>query len=105
MHAKATAFRYLDAAQLLKHALGLATQHRNRFSLHYLFYDLPGRESAKHRGEVQAFADAVGGEIGFRCDTYQAVFERLVAQTALHHPNYVEYLRQRYFAVPTSDHS
>ncbi|MEP7247187.1 MAG: hypothetical protein ABI885_26365, partial [Gammaproteobacteria bacterium] len=29
VHAKATRFRYLDAAQLLKHALGLATQHRN----------------------------------------------------------------------------
>ena len=103
MHAKATGFRYLDAAQLLKHALGLATQHRNRFSLYYLFYDLQGRESAKHRGEVQAFADAVGDEIGFRWDTYQAMFERLVTQAALQHPSYVDYLRQRYFADRTSD--
>ena len=35
-------FEYLDPRQLLKHALGLATKLRDRFSLYYLYYDWSG---------------------------------------------------------------
>ena len=35
MHEGTARFRYLDAPQLLKHALGLATQHPGNFELYY----------------------------------------------------------------------
>lgn len=46
-------FRYLDAAQLLKHALGLATQLGDGFSLFYIYYDWPGKALNVHRDEVK----------------------------------------------------
>lgn len=46
-------FRYLDVAQLLKHALGLATQLGEGFSLFYIYYDWPGKASNVHRDEVE----------------------------------------------------
>jgi hypothetical protein len=98
MQARAVHFRHLDAAQLLKHALGLGTQHRGQFSLYYLFYDLPGDKSAMHRREVQAFAAAVGTELGFKWGTYQDLFARLSRVVAQKHPSYLEYLRYRYFS-------
>jgi hypothetical protein len=89
-------FRHLDAPQLLKHALGLATGLPDRFSLYYLYYDVPGSESALHRTEVKRFADQVGEEIGFCSITYQNLFERL-AQLAAGHADYLGYLQARYF--------
>jgi|TARA_R110000868_G_C10970252_1_gene769694 hypothetical protein len=60
-------FRYLDAAQLVKHAFGLVTEAR-RISrapvLFYLFAE-PSRVSAsvrsEHRAEIEAFSVAVSG--------------------------------------------
>ncbi|WP_144094576.1 PGN_0703 family putative restriction endonuclease [Croceicoccus sediminis] len=62
-----SSFRYLDAAQLVKHAFGLATESR-RISrapvLFYLFAE-PARISAsarsEHRAEIEAFSVAVSG--------------------------------------------
>ena len=70
-------FEYLDPRQLLKHALGLATQLGNRFSLYYLYYDWPGDGMGAHRREVDLFDECVGGEIRFKALTYQEVFEKL----------------------------
>ena len=42
-------FEYLDARQLLKHALGLATQLGCSFSLYYLYYERPGDGLEAHR--------------------------------------------------------
>ena len=53
-------FRHLDAAQLLKHMLGLATAAPGQTSLYYLYYDCPGPESSIHRAEIEAFADLIG---------------------------------------------
>src|SRR6185437_7497213 len=47
-----TSFTHLDVAQLLKHALGLATQRKGGFSLWYVYMDAAGPEGTTHRAEV-----------------------------------------------------
>lgn len=90
-------FEHLDAGQLLKHILGLTRAFGvKRFVLLYLWYDVDGSDAArKHEDEVMAFSDAVRGEVLFRSDTYQNVFERLSAEIA--GSAYEAYLRSRYF--------
>lgn len=90
-------FKCLKSAQLLKHTLALTRQFgKKRFVLFYLWYDVPGSEAAKqHRDEVKDFEVTVSGDILFRSDSYQSVFERL-SRLATDTP-YEEYLRSRYF--------
>jgi hypothetical protein len=91
------AYRYLDAPQLLKHALGLACSGSD-FELLYLYFDAPGVESDIHRAEAKDFAGRVAGDFPFHVRTYQNVFERLkhLANKADH--QYVDYLSRRYFS-------
>jgi hypothetical protein len=96
-------FKQLHAAQLLKHALGLAsaagaaaTSPGAAPRIHYLFFDWPSRESTRHRDELAAFASLVGAEIGFGASTYQQLFCALRAERDVD-PSYVDYLRSRYF--------
>ena len=89
-------FEYMDARQLLKHALGLATQLGSRFSLCYLYYDWPGNRAEAHRREIDSFNELVGGEIGFNALTYQQVFAILM-DSGQARPDYVDYLGTRYF--------
>lgn len=75
-------YRYLDAAQLIKHALGLATQSRRKGKqglLFYLFAEpqmLEGRSIGSihhvaHRAEIADFNEAVkGSEVEFRSASY-----------------------------------
>ena len=91
-----SSFRYLDVAQLLKHALGLATQHGDRFSLMYMFYDAPGKEASSHREEIRRFDEAVGIELRLQVKTYQIVFDELSAEPEVDSA-FVSYLRSRYF--------
>ena len=92
-------FEYLDPWQLLKHALGLATQLHDQFSLYYLYYDYPGERSETHNREIWSFASRVGEEIPFKAVSYQEVFGRLSAfhQTDAEYPDYIHYLGTRYF--------
>jgi hypothetical protein len=88
-------FSYLDAPQLLKHSLGLATQLGQRFDLLYLYYAWPGPESAKHQREVAHFSDRVGKEVRFKAVTYQHLFRQLQSKAV--EQSYLAYLRERYF--------
>ena len=72
MQAGAVEFEYLDAPQLLKHALGLATQLGAHFSLHYFYYDWPGEESQQHQVEIRAFASQIDAGLAFTASSYQA---------------------------------
>ena len=90
-------FEYLDARQLLKHALGLAAQLGREFSLCYLYYDWPSEQREAHRREIGRFNELVGGEIGFRALSYQQVFSRL-QESGQASGDYLEYLGARYFA-------
>ena len=89
-------FCYLDAPQLLKHALGLAGNLRD-FALGYIYYDAPGHEAATHRRELEAFESRVGAELGFRAMTYQDLFTGL-KENAHAHAEYLRYLERRYFS-------
>ena len=60
---------YLNAPQLLKHALGLATGSR-RFGLLYLWYDVDGPVAETHAAELADFAGRGDGNSRFaRCPT------------------------------------
>lgn len=91
-------FRHLDAAQLLKHMLGLATVHRGKAELYYLFYDWPGHESSIHRSEVERFEGLIAPEVRFRWGSYQELFGRLRQSVGQEHDEYIRYLAARYFA-------
>ena len=89
-------FEHLDPWQLLKHALGLAKSFGPNFSLWYLYYDCPGQRSDAHKRELQTFNSRVGEEIRFKALTYQEVYHRL-KESGQPDPDYVDYLRTRYF--------
>jgi len=90
-------FRYLDVAQLLKHALGLSTQHPGSIELFYVFFDIPGQESLAHRAEVERFESAVKGDFRFRWSSYQDIFKKLAQSAGAEHRSYITYLGERYF--------
>ena len=90
------AFKYLDAAQLLKHALGLATRLGNNFSLYYIYYDWKGGESDVHGQEIEVFGALVGEELNFRALTYQELFQSFKVTEGID-PVYLNYLEVRYF--------
>jgi hypothetical protein len=59
-------YRWLDAAQLVKHAFGIAHTFRNKpATLLYLFWEPSNSEEhpffAEHRAEVTRFADSIAG--------------------------------------------
>jgi hypothetical protein len=95
-------FRYLDAPQLLKHALGLATQHPGSFELYYLFFDCPGLESEFHRSEVRRFAELVGSDFRFHWNNYQEVFKQLLDTDDASNTSYLAYHAERYFSEKLS---
>lgn len=101
IQAGAQRFRFLNAAQLLKHALGLASTRPGAFELRYLYYEWPTREAAEHRAEVARFAAAADAELPFAAITYQELFARLEVDGAVE-GGYLDYLRARYFTRRTA---
>src|SRR5262249_832936 len=70
-------FWWLDAPQLLKHALGLARHLGNNFSLSYLYYDWDCAWRREHLEEIECFSGLVGSELRFAAMSYQELFGRL----------------------------
>lgn len=76
-------FRHLDAAQLVKHALGLLTQARRNGKTPILIYlyaepssrdgkPIPPDMHARHRAEIANLAQSVSGaEVGFHATSYR----------------------------------
>lgn len=89
--------RYLNAAQLLKHALGLAVNGLRTSTLLYLYYDRSTSEAARHRAELNLVCARLAGEVDLRVSTYQSFFAALRATPDLER-DYVDYLARRYFA-------
>lgn len=93
-----TSFTYLDAPQLLKHILGLATNFGAKgFVLVYLWYDLPSSEAEKHRQEIEEFRKQVRDEVYFRDMTHQELFN-VIKRNVDVDKNYISYLEERYFS-------
>ena len=93
-------FQYLDAAQLIKHILGLKnSKYKENFTLLYLWYDVPNTKEAKeHQEEIEAFASIAKADgINFHHITYQKVIDNLNKLCPEEcHQDYRKYLNQRY---------
>ena len=91
-------FEHLGAAQLIKHALGLAHAHGpNGFRLVYLWYEWPGEAAETHKREVERFAESIGGDFDFAAMTYQELFGDL-RDLPEPGPGHTAYLADRYFS-------
>ena len=90
-------YRFLYATQLLKHALGMATQCHQGFSLVYLYYDWSGPAARAHRKELEHFAARVGAELDLRWLSYQELYRRLRGSLGPEDADYLGYLAARYF--------
>jgi hypothetical protein len=91
-------FKWLHPEQLLKHILGLARSD-SKWRLVYLWYDVPGPEGVEHAAEVEQFAQAVREDgIDFVPMTYQSLFQALSKDAGSTDQQYIDYLRDRYFA-------
>lgn len=92
-------YQYLDAAQLIKHILGLKnSKYKENFTLLYLWYDVPNTKEAKeHQEEIEAFASIAKADgIDFRHITYQKVISYLKENYYNEHKEYIDYLGKRY---------
>ncbi len=91
-------FRYLHAAQLIKHILGLKRAFgKTGFRLLYLWFDALGSEGAKHREEIDEFLGMVKADgIAIHGMSYQKLIIRLANEYRAFHKEYVEYITGRY---------
>lgn len=91
-------YNLLDAAQLVKHMLGLA--HGRASQLLYLWFDTGLQDARSHREETDDFLETVRGDrISFRHLTYQEIFDALnpaVEPLA----GWRRYMQERYFDAP-----
>jgi hypothetical protein len=94
----ASPWRYLDAPQLLKHMLGLASESKMPATLLYLWFDTGLKDAGAHRREVETFAERISGDwVAFLACTYQDAFAALETR-----PDPIAgwrgYMRSRYFS-------
>lgn len=94
-HGKAAPYEFLDAAQLVKHILGLKSDNR-RFVLIYLHYDRDCPENIKHQEEVEDFGAILNKDgIKFISISYQELFRKILPYLK-EDVEYVNYLKTRY---------
>lgn len=91
-------FQHLHAAQLLKHALGLA-HGRDPFRLVLVWYRVDGPTGEVLDDEISRFRVRVQDDIDFEAVTYQNLFDELrsISEPT---PGYLDYLADRYFPMP-----
>jgi hypothetical protein len=94
-------FVHLDAAQLLKHLLGLSRKSE-QFALIYLYYAVPGPAGVKHAAEIGTFiAVAQRDGLTISAVTYQDVILNLLRRALSEgerqsHTRYLDYIAERY---------
>lgn len=88
-------FRWLHAAQLLKHAIGLMKNQGPGFRLTLLWYRLECDEADEIEAEIGKFTRAVSSDFHFTSMTYQELVRRL-KNTKEPAPGYFNYLEDRY---------
>ncbi len=94
-------FETLDAAQLLKHMLGLG-RSGSSWTLMCIWYAPGGQLSNLHSEELAAFSRALGVDSPkFRTTTYQDLFQSLALGPE--DADYAAYLQARYFAESLSN--
>jgi hypothetical protein len=94
-------FAHLDAAQLIKHGLGLTRAHGPlSFDLLLLWYPPPGHPEVVEtmRTEIRRFTAWVAPELRFRALTWRQLADGLDAAADPGHQAFLSRLRSRYFA-------
>lgn len=108
-----TKFQYLDAAQLIKHILGLKSCCdkynsqikpglngrclKRNFRLLYLWYDVIGKDGVEHRKEIEQFAEiAQRDNVKFSHVAYQEVIMKLSKEFYEGNEEYLNYITDRY---------
>ena len=92
-------YQYLDAAQLVKHIVGLSRTYgtQKKFTLVYLWYgEKDFSECRTHQNEIEDFTEKINPEISFCAYTYQDMFKK-IQETNICTPKHVRYLGERYF--------
>ena len=91
-------FNHLHSAQLIKHILGLKKKYgKSGFRLLYLWYDVLGEDSCKHRTEIEEFAQiAKQDNVKFHSISYQELIMKLKKEFYSGNEDYVNYLTNRY---------
>lgn len=97
IYSKDEKFLYLNAPQLLKHALGLANMHSNKSKLIYLYYDFDTSISEIHKSEIERFKNALNGELSFNTLSYQELFREILVYSPAIDEGYFKDLKERYF--------
>lgn len=97
IHNSRLKFESLDAAQLLKHMLGLAHQQQP-WVLCYLWYDPGVLGTEIHYKELDQFKENIGDNLTHFCGvSYQDLFNRISDLLGQDHSCYLKYLKDRYF--------
>lgn len=93
-----TKFSHLNAAQLIKHILGLKAKFgKNEFRFLYLWYDVLGEEGASHRREVKVFSEVMKADgVKFHSMSYQELIVKLSNEYRREHEDYIKYVTERY---------
>jgi hypothetical protein len=96
--ARAHSYNRLGPSQLLKHILGLRYCASSKSArLIYLYYDAVGDDAAEHRAEIRRFqAQTSGDPVRFVPISAQELIARAVRLARKDHPDYVDYLTDRY---------
>jgi len=91
-------FIHLHPAQLIKHILGLKSHFgKEGFRLLYFWYDVLGEEGATHQKEISAFAEKARADgIKFHAMSVQELIITLSNEYRLDHPQYIQYISERY---------
>ena len=98
-------FKRLNAAQLIKHLLGLFNDNQNNdkiikdnIRLVYLYYDVPGNIGEEHRKEIKEFSEVIKKDnIKFTPISYQElIFNLNNLLTDDNHKEYLNYINSRY---------
>jgi hypothetical protein len=91
-------FKFLHAAQLIKHILGLNKKYKHgKYRLLYLWYDNLSDQGAEHLKEIQSFAETAEKDgVQFHHISYQNLIMNLAAAYRKNHPEYIEYITERY---------
>lgn len=92
-----TLFEYLDAAQLLKHILGLHAASPGTFTLGYLYMTADEKATTKHEVEIASFIDSVAGEVPMVAMRYGDLLDRMTKVAGPEHQKYFAYIGERYF--------
>lgn len=101
-------FKRLNAAQLIKHLLGLfndssiGTKDKSNIRLIYLYYDVPGNMGEEHRKEIKEFSEVIKKDnIKFTHISYQELIFNLNNKKNAkldynNHEEYLNYINARY---------